>query len=229
MRAIGARRGDDELSDSDSFFREVSEDLLRDRLSGHLRRYGWIGILAILLIVGGAAWLELQKSAIRATSESRGDVILAALEAEEGDARRDALSALKIEGGACALPGLLTANNAVEAEDAEGAADALAVIEGDSCSPQLYRDLATLKRVTLSGESMAPSERIAAMQPLLEPGGAFRTLAEEQVALAEIELGERGAARARLQRLVDDAETTSGLRRRASRLIMALGEADDPA
>ena len=229
MRAACARQGDGELSDSDSFFREVSEDLLRDRLSGLLRRYGWIGVLAILLIVGAAAWLEFRKAAIRSASESRGDAVLAALEAEEGDDRRDALSALKIEGGACALPGLLAANNAIESEDSIGAADALAVIEGDDCSSRLYRDLATLKRVTLSGESMAPSERIDAMQPLLEPGGAFRTLAEEQVALAELELGERDAARDRLQRLVDDAETTSALRRRASRLIMALGETDDPA
>lgn len=217
------------MSDSDSFFREVSEDLLRDRLSRNLRRYGWIGILAILLIVGGV-WLDgKRRDAVREASESRGDAVLAALEAEEGDARRDALSALEIEGGACALPGLLSANSAVESEDVEGAADALAAIEGDDCAPRLYRDLATLKRVTLSGESMAPSERIEAMQPLLEPGGAFRTLAEEQVALAELEMGDRDAARDRLQRLVDDAETTSALRRRASRLIMALGEADDPA
>jgi len=49
-------------------------------------------------------------------------------------------------------------------------------------------------------------------------------LAEEQLALVEVEMGQTEAALDRLQSLLQDQETTAGLRRRASDVIVALGE-----
>ncbi len=43
---------------NDSFFNEVTDELRRDKLFGLFRRYGWIAILVILGIVGGAIWRE---------------------------------------------------------------------------------------------------------------------------------------------------------------------------
>ena len=44
------------MSDTDSFIEEVTEEVRRDRLYGLLRRYGWIAALVIILIGGGASW-----------------------------------------------------------------------------------------------------------------------------------------------------------------------------
>ena len=44
------------MSNPDSFIREVTEEVRRDRLYGYVRRYGWIAALLVLLVVGGAAW-----------------------------------------------------------------------------------------------------------------------------------------------------------------------------
>ncbi len=49
------------LSDSDSFIEEVSEEVRRDRLFGLFRKYAWIPILLIIIIVGGAAFNEYRK------------------------------------------------------------------------------------------------------------------------------------------------------------------------
>ena len=50
------------MSDTDSFLQEVSEELRRDKLYRNMRKYGWIGLLLVVIIVGGAAYREYQKS-----------------------------------------------------------------------------------------------------------------------------------------------------------------------
>ena len=57
------------MSNPESFIEEVNEEVRRDRLYGLLRRYGWIAVLAILLIVGGAAYSEYRKAQARAQAE----------------------------------------------------------------------------------------------------------------------------------------------------------------
>ena len=51
----------------------------------------------------------------------------------------------------------------------------------------------------------------------------MRLLAEEQLALIDIETGEIAAAIAKLQSILQDAEATTGLQERATQVIVALG------
>ena len=39
------------MSETDSFLQEVSEELRRDKLYRNMRKYGWIGLLLVLIIV----------------------------------------------------------------------------------------------------------------------------------------------------------------------------------
>ena len=50
------------MSDTDSFLQEVSEELRRDKLYRNIRKYGWIAILLVVVIVGGATYREYLKS-----------------------------------------------------------------------------------------------------------------------------------------------------------------------
>ena len=52
---------------------------------------------------------------------------------------------------------------------------------------------------------------------------ALRLLAEEQLALIELEQGETEAAIDRFQSILADAESTSDLQQRATQAIVALG------
>ncbi|WP_425050049.1 hypothetical protein [Psychromarinibacter sp. S121] len=218
------------MSDSDNFIDEVSDAVRRDKLFGYIRRYGWIAVLVVLLIVGGAAYNEWTKASTRAAAEAQGDAILAALDAPDAAARLTALEGVDATGGAQAIVEMLAAAEAMAAEDpAAAAADALRAIEADAGLSNVYRQMATLKRVVLTAAETSPEDRIADLQPLLVPGAPFRVLAEEQVALAELEAGDRDAALDRLRALTQDTEASSALRQRATQLIMALGGAPDAA
>lgn len=216
------------MTNPDSFIEEVAEEVRRDRLFAWMRRYGWIAVLAVLVLVAGASWREWSKARDRAAAEALGDGILAALEAPDAAARVAALDALSAEGEARALIALLAAGQ-TDADDAgpPDAAARLRAVAGDATLPVHYTDLAALKLVMLEGRSAEPAARLAALAPLAEPGRPYRNLALEQMALAEVDAGDSEAALAHLRALLEDAGTGAGLRQRVSQLIVALGGAPE--
>ena len=78
------------MSETDSFIDEVTEEVRRDRLFRLCARYGWIAVLAVLLLVGGAGWNEWRKAEERERRRPSGDAILAALERETAPPGRGA-------------------------------------------------------------------------------------------------------------------------------------------
>jgi hypothetical protein len=212
------------VSETDSFIDEVTEEVRRDRLYRYVKRYGWIAVLAVVLLVGAAGWNEWRKAQDRAAARDLGDAILAALEAPDSAARAEALAdvAAPSDGGQAVLT-LLTAAEARE-NDPAAAAQRLLSLADSADAPQIYRQLATLKAVTIRDGGLGTQERRQRMESLTRTGGLLRLLAAEQLALVEIEAGETGAAVARLQRIVEDAEATATLKRRARQLLVALGE-----
>ncbi|SPH17572.1 hypothetical protein DEA8626_01095 [Defluviimonas aquaemixtae] len=212
------------MSETDSFIDEVTEEVRRDKLFALFRKYGWIGILVVLLIVGGAAWNEWQKARAEAEARAFGDAVLAALDSDDPAARVAALDGLAPEGaGAHAVAGMLAAEEALNAGDREAAAARLAgIAEDGELSPSL-RDLARLKAVILAGPTMTPEARDAALADLARPGAPYRALAMEQQALAEAEAGRTEEALAILDQILQEPDATAGLRRRVTELIVVLG------
>lgn len=207
------------MANSDSFIDEVTEEVRRDRLFAVFRRYGWIGALAVVLIVAGAAVNEYVKAAARAEAEARGDALLAALEAPDAAARAEALAAVETAGNprAAALIALLAAGTG------EGGAEALWSIADDARLPAHWRDVAALKAAMAASGEMPATELIERLEPLALPGAPYRLLALEQIAMAEVSRGEAGAALDVLREIVADDATGEGLRQRALQLIVALG------
>ncbi|HEY9037629.1 MAG TPA: hypothetical protein VIN05_01615 [Roseovarius sp.] len=217
------------MSDSDSFIEEVSEEVRRDRLFGLMRRYGWIAILAVVILVGGAAWNEWRKAQDRAQAEALGDAMMAAMEIEDRSARAAALDDVSAAGpGSRAVIDMMAAAEALE-DDPEGAQQRLLRIAEDPDVAPIYRQIATLKAVMISGGGMDAEARRAALDGLALGGGIMRLLAEEQLAYLDIEAGDKDAATERLLGIASDAEATPGLRRRATQVIVALGGDIDAA
>ena len=75
------------MSNTDSFIDEVSEEVRKDKLFGYLRRYGWIAVVVVLVLVGGTAFSEFRKAQATAAAEETGNAILAALEIDDDTAR----------------------------------------------------------------------------------------------------------------------------------------------
>jgi len=212
------------MSDTDSFIEEVNEEVRRDRLYLMLRRYGWIAALVILLIVGGAAFSEYRKAQARAEAETLGDAMLAAMSLSDSAARAEALSAIAPGTPASvAVLRLLTASAQIEADDPASATATLDALAVDGDVPAIYREIAQFKALTLQGAAMSIEDRRQALEAMAQHGRALRLLAEEQLALIDIENGDATAAIARYQSVLADAETTSELQQRALQVIVALG------
>ena len=214
------------MSDTDSFIEEVSEEVRRDRLYGYMRKYGWIAVLAILAIVVGAAYNEYSKAQTLAKAQTAGDAILAALEADEPEARVAALEEVRgqdITQGAKAVVSLMQAAEQGASDDAAGSQAALEKIAVDGSLPEIYRQIASFKAASQSNGSLSVEDRRIRLEALSAPGTSLRLLATEQLALIDIETADTDAAIEKLQDIVVDAEVTAGLRQRATQLIIALG------
>lgn len=216
------------MSDTDSFIDEVTEEVKRDRLFLQLRKYGWIGVLVVLGIVGGTAWREYQISQERAAAQNFGDSILSALDGDDASARIDALQNVETDNvGANAILKMMVAAETNDSGDAAGAVAQLQAVADDTSVPTVYRQIASYKALTLATDVLPLSDRRAGFEALAVPGQPLRLLAEEQLALIEIEDDKIDAALSRLDAIAADAEATQGLRQRATQLIVALGGTPD--
>jgi hypothetical protein len=217
------------LSNPESFIEEVTEELRRDRMFAAMRKYGWIAVTLVLVVVGGAAWNEWQKATARTSAENFGNAVVAAIDLDGSVARIaafEALSATELQAG---VVNLLIAAEAAQADDRPAALVALQAVANNAALPQSYRQVALLKWVIVGGADIPLAEREVALMGLSEPGQAFRPLALEQVALLRIEDGLPDAALVILSDLLNEPDVTEALRRRVSQLIVALGGTLDAA
>lgn len=212
------------VSDGDSFIREVSEEVRRERFATMLRRYGWIGALVVLAIVGGAGVNEWLKARDRAAAEAAGDALRSAYLVEAPAERAAALAAVAEDApSAATIARIAEAGAWLEAGDRARAGEVLATVAEAPGTAPVYRDLALLQRVSLLGDDLAPSERLATLETLTRDEGPFRALALEQRALARLDGGETAAAQADLTALLALPSLPEGLAGRARQLLVATG------
>ena len=214
------------MSNPDSFIDEVTEELRRDRMTGYLRRYGWIAVLAVVLTVGGAAWNEWRKASDRASAQAFGDAILAALENDAPADRIQAMGQIDTSGPQNGVVSLLGAGEMFES-DRPAALAALRAASEDDALTDAYRQLAALKYVIAAGSDVPAAERETILAGLSQPGRPFRPLALEQTALLQLEQGNTERSIEILTDLLSQSDVSDTLARRASQLIIALG--GDPA
>ncbi|MCH1412771.1 MAG: hypothetical protein L7U86_05190 [Rhodobacteraceae bacterium] len=213
------------MSDTDSFLQEVSEELRRDRLYKHLRKYGWIAILLVIVIVGAATYREYLKSQAVMEAQLFGTSIIGALNEKNAVDRISKLQKINApsENSKAILAMLLSAetngNNSLGLEKST-----LSDITQSLSIDAHYRDLLNFKILLGSAETMNLDERRTAFEVLSKPGNPFRLLAEEQMVLIEIELGNTDKAIEKISQILLDSELTAGLRNRATQMMIALGK-----
>jgi hypothetical protein len=214
------------MSNTDSFIEEVTEEVRRDKLFKLMRRWGWLAVLIVLVLVGGAAWNEWRKATERATAQGFGDAVIAASQSETTQiALQDLPTA---DANQQLLKSLLIAGAAAGDGDRAQTAATLQELADTGDLPPLYRQLALLKAQMAGGTGDA-SRDARILEELATPGGAFRPLAMEQQALRLAETGDSEGAIALMRQITAEAGVTDTLRRRALQVIVALGGDIDPA
>ena len=212
------------MSDTDSFIEEVTEEVRRDKLFALMKKYGWIAVLAVILIVGSAAYNEWRKAQATAAAQALGDEIVTALKGDDAAAREQALAGVKSgSASAAALVAMFRGAELADAGDSAGAVALLDSVAANGEIPMIYRQVAGFKSLLVQGEKLDAAERRVRLEGLVTTAPTLRLPAEEQLALLDVSEGKTQDAIDRLQRILADAEVTADLRRRASQLIVSLG------
>jgi len=213
------------VSDTDSFLQEVSEELRRDKLYRNIRKYGWVAILLVIVIVGAATYREYQKSLAETEAELFGTSIIDALNEKNEADRILKLQKINPPGeNAKAIVAMLLSAEATGNESATFKMSTLSNVTNSLSIDTQYRDLLNFKILLGSSEIMGLDERMKSFEGLSKPGNPFRLLAEEQMALIELELGNNDNAIEIISQILLDAELTAGLRNRATQMLIALGK-----
>ena len=213
------------MSDTDSFLQEVSEELRRDKLYRNIRKYGWIAILLVIMIVGAATYREYLKSQAETEAELFGTSIIDALSEKNAADRISKLQEIKAPGeNAKAIMAMLLSAEAGEYRSPNLEMTSLSDIIDNQSIDAKYHELLKFKILLGSAEIMNLDERKSGYAELSDPGNPFRLLAQEQLALIELEQGNVDIAIERFSEILLDAELTTGLRNRATQMLIALGQ-----
>jgi hypothetical protein len=209
------------MSNNESFIDEVTDEVRRDKLYAGFRKYGWIGIVGVLAIVGGTAWNEYQSSQQAASAQAFGDAVIDALDQGAPEDRMAALTDIPAAGDQAALLRLMLSTDPVT--DRAGTLKALGDVAAMPGLAPKYQDLAVLRQVIVAGADMPLTDRRAALAGIAVAGRPYRALANEQLALLLIEEGKPADAITAFLALRQDQEASQGLRARADQMIVALG------
>ena len=211
------------MSDTDSFIDEVSEEVRRDRLYGFFRKYAWVGILAVITIVGGTAFLEFHKAKSKAEAEALGSAIIMALEVSDEKERAELLENIEVSNSeAKSIVALLLAAEEASLQNYDVASKNLNAISDDLSVSQIYRDMAKFKFLLISHNRLEVELLLAGFEELSSPGNPFRLLAEEQIALLTLKNKDYDAAIDILKSILEDAELTDTIEQRVSQLLISL-------
>jgi hypothetical protein len=239
-RPITARQApaeDRKRQDVADIFREVDEDIRKERYQKLWKRYRWwlLGItLALIIAVAAYVIIKEQNDARRIDEGRQFAAALGELEAGRSKGAADAFLALadSTDSGYLALARLRAADALVQASDITGAIALYDELAGDSRADPLYRELAVLLAAERLLDRAGPEDVMQRLAPLVSGDGPWRSLASEITGIAQIRAGRNDAARAIFTELSDDARAPNGVRSRAQELLTSLGgplESEQPA
>lgn len=209
-------------------FREVDEDIRRERYAKLWKAYGRyvIGAAVAVVIVTAATigWREYT----RGQREADGARFAAALElAREGNSTGAAAAFAEFAEGAggeyAALAQLQAAANLLIAGDVDGAIDTYDRLAADRSADRILRDLGALLAVIHSFDRTDTAELTQRIEPLLGNDNPWRFSARELRALIAYKAGNIAEARDGFAALVDDTGAPQGVRSRSAELLAAIG------
>lgn len=209
---------------TDTFIREVDEELRREQLKALWDRFGWAFIGVCVLIVAvtagyrGWIWWQEQQAA------QAGDRFIAALEAIESGSRDEGEAELReiVEGGSTGYATLARLKLAGETAAAGDSAAALAeydTLARDGSLSQALRDVAQIRAALLAldmGDSDGAVERAEALNV---SGNPWRHAAREVLGTAAYASGDLEAARTYFTSIQEDAETPPDIWQRSGLMV----------
>lgn len=213
---------------TETFVREVDENLRRDQMRDIAKTYGaWIVAGAVLFLAAAGGWLywqDRQMKAAQAQSEQLHQIYkdigagqtaaaperLAALEESHGDAMR-------------ATAKFVQAAVALEAGNRKQALAKYAEAAADDSLPKAYRDLALIRQTALEFDSLKPEAVVARLEPLAKAGQPWFGSAGELTAMALLKQDKTQEAGRLFAAIAADEQVPQTIRSRAVQIAGTLG------
>jgi hypothetical protein len=213
---------------TDTFVREVDENLRRDRMNELAKKYsGWITAALVLFLgaVGGFIYWQNHRVEQSGKQVEQLSQVFADVGSGKTSAAPKQLDELANSGSkAVRASALFTrAALALQQNDVKLATAKYREIAGDDGLPKPYRDAALIRQTALEFDSLKPEEVIARLKPLAEPGNPWFGSAGEMTAMALIKQGKKNEAGQLFARIARDKQVPETMRARAVQIASTLG------
>ena len=209
-------------------FKEVDEDLRRDRAEQVWKKYGKNIIGVALLFVLAVAlyevwtWWDVKQRSERSDRYAGAVALL-----QSGDSAAAAAAFGELAGPDGAYGTLASFNKArllAEAGDTAAAIEIWDSMAESTAAGAAFQGAATLLSVLHQIDSGDVAALEARLEPLSQAGSGFRPMALEMSAILAMRQGDMARTKELYAQIADDRTAPSGLRARASQMLGALGE-----
>ena len=213
---------------TETFVREVDENLRRDRARDFGKKYaGWL-IGAVVLFLGASGgwiyWQHDQKNKSEQAVDQLAQVYTSLGKGQVGNApaRLDVLAKDRSDGvRASAMFGRAVV--AIQQGDLKLATTKFREIAADKSLSQSFRDLALIRQTALEFDSLKPEEVIARLEPLAKPDSPWFGSAGEMTGMALIKQGKNVEAGRLFAAIAKNDQVPGSVRARSVQIASSLG------
>lgn len=213
---------------TDTFVREVDENLRRDRIRDFFKENSnWLigGLILFLAACGGFIWYQQHRdqrsqSEVEQLAQVYKDIGVgntAKVPQQLDDLAKSGSKGVRVTA-------LFTrAAFAIQQNDQKLAIATYKKINADSSLPQAYRDAALIRETALEFDDLQPPQVIARLQSLTKPGNPWFGSAGEMTALALIKEGKNQEAGQLFATIAKDKSVPQSIRDRSIQISGSLG------
>ena len=213
---------------SETFVREVDENLRRDRIRDFFtENKGWLIAALILFLAasGGMIWFQQHREKLAEQHVEQLAEVYKNIGSGKTSNVAQQLDDLSNSGSkAVRASALFTrAAFAIQQSDQKLAIATYKTIAGDGSLPQSYRDAALIRQTALEFDQLSPDQIVTRLRPLAKPGGPWFGSAGEMTALALIKQGKSKEAGQLFATIAKDKDAPQSLRDRSIQIAGSLG------
>jgi len=213
---------------NDTFFKEVEENLRRDRMQDFFKSYGkWIAAAVVLFLVAVGGWIywEERQNQTEADQSEQLHAVLTDIAANRRQTVPQRIAELEKSHSDVvrASAALTDAALALEKNDRAGAIAKYRQVADDKGLAQPFRDLATLRLTALEFDAIKPEEVVSRLEPLAKAGNPWFGSAGEMTALALMKQNKNSEAGRLFAAIAADSQVPNSIRSRAVQVAGTLG------
>ena len=219
---------------SETFAREVDENLRRDQMRDFFKAYGsWLIAAVVVFLVASAGFIWWQQHQAQRAEGQVEELAQIYQDIGNGDTNTapqqlDTLSKSSSK-AVRASAQFAHAALALQQSDSKTAAGIYNSIASDNSLPQPYRDAALIRKTAIEFDDLKPEQVIARLEPFTKPGEPWFGTAGEMTALALIKQGKNQEAGQLFATIAKDQGVPEGIRNRAAEVASSLGVEASPA